>query len=112
MRKLDPFGWSRRLRRRTFWLKPASLMLGCLVAVLTLYAVNVHILQLTELKVYDLRFLSRGPEKPLSAGTMVVINAKSLEAKGRLPWPRTKIAALPDHGMLGPRCYPPPDGPC
>jgi hypothetical protein len=43
---------------------------------------------------------------------MVVINAKSLEAKGRLPWPRTKIAALPDHGMLGPRCYPPPDGPC
>jgi adenylate cyclase len=86
----------RSLGRRSFWLNPASLMLGSLVAVLVLYGLNVHILELIELKTYDLRFVSRGPQKPSPAVAMVVIDEKSLEVEGRWPWPRSKFAALID----------------
>ena len=86
----------RRLGRRSFWLNPASLMLGSLVAVLVLYGLDVHILELIELKTYDLRFVSRGAQKPSPAVAMVVIDEKSLEAEGRWPWPRSKFATLID----------------
>ena len=88
--------WLTHLRRRAFWLNPASLMVACLVAVLTLYAFDLYILDIIELKTYDLRFLWRGPEKPSPAVTMVVIDEKSLEVEGRWPWPRSKIARLID----------------
>src|SRR4029450_5733522 len=86
----------KRLRTRSFWLNPPALMVASLLAVLTLYGLNVHILELIELKTYDLRFVSRGPEKPSPAVAMVVIDEKSLEIEGRWPWPRSKIAALID----------------
>ena len=84
------------LRKRSFWINPASLMLGTLVTVLVLYGFNLHILELIELKTYDLRFVSRGPLKPAPAVAMAVIDEKSLNAEGRWPWPRWKIARLVD----------------
>ncbi len=86
----------KRLFTRSFWLNPASLMVASLIAVLVLYSLHVRILELIELKTYDLRFVSRGPLKPSPAVAMVVIDEKSLEAEGRWPWPRSKIAALID----------------
>jgi adenylate cyclase len=86
----------RSLFRRSVWINPAALMVYSLVAVLALYAADVPILEIIELKTYDLRFLSRGPEPPLPAVAMVVIDEKSLEAEGRWPWPRSKFAALLD----------------
>src|SRR5262245_58647005 len=82
--------------KRSFWLNPDSLMVASLLGVLVLYSINVHILELIELKTYDLRFVSRGPEKPLPAVAMVVIDEKSLEIEGRWPWHRSKIAPLID----------------
>src|SRR5919106_2082858 len=84
------------LLRRSFWINPAALMVACLVAVLLVYGLDVHILELIELKTYDLRFASRGAQAASPAVAMVVIDEKSLEAEGRWPWPRSKIAALVD----------------
>jgi adenylate cyclase len=86
----------KRLLKRSFWINPASLMVASLLAVLTLYGLDVPILHLIELKTYDLRFVSRGPQKPSPAVVMVVIDEKSLEVEGRWPWPRSKFAALVD----------------
>jgi adenylate cyclase len=88
--------WLRRFLKRSFWINPASLTLGTVVAVLVLYGFNVHILELIELKTYDLRFVSRGTLKPSPAVAMAVIDEKSLDAEGRWPWPRSKIATLID----------------
>jgi adenylate cyclase len=84
------------LLTRSFWINPASLMLASLLAVLALYGFDIPVLELLELKTYDLRFVSRGAQKPSPAVAMVVIDEKSLEVEGRWPWPRTKIAALID----------------
>ena len=82
------------LFRRASWINPASLIVYGLVAVLAIYGFDLHILELIELKTYDLRFVSRGAQTPSPAVAMVVIDEKSLEVEGRWPWPRTKIAAL------------------
>jgi adenylate cyclase len=86
----------RPLLHRALRINPASLVLGSLVAVFVLYGLNPRILELIELKTYDLRFVSRGPQKPTPAVAMVVIDEKSLEVEGRWPWPRSKIATLID----------------
>ena len=85
-----------RVFTRSFWLNSASLMVASLLAVLVFYVADVHILELIELKTYDLRFVSRGAQKPSPATAMVVIDEKSLEAEGRWPWPRSKISTLVD----------------
>src|SRR5438093_2655234 len=54
------------------------------------------ILDLIELKTYDLRFLSRGYMQPSAAGVMALIDERSLATEGRWPWPRSKIATLID----------------
>jgi adenylate cyclase len=71
-------------------------MIAGLLAVLVLYAARVPILELIELKTYDLRFVSRGPLTPSPAVALAVIDEKSLDAEGRWPWPRSKIARLID----------------
>jgi hypothetical protein len=58
----------RRLLQRSLWVNPASLTLACLAAVLSVYAYDLHIFELIEMKTYDLRFVSQGPEKPSPAG--------------------------------------------
>ncbi len=57
---------------------------------------SVPLLELIELKTYDLRFLSRGPRTPSPAVALAVIDEKSLDIEGRWPWPRSRIAALVD----------------
>jgi adenylate cyclase len=53
-------------------------------------------LEAIELNWLDLRFRARGPIKPGPAVVIAGIDEKSLEAEGRWPWPRARIAALVD----------------
>ena len=75
---------------------PVSLTLGAILFVLALFWLGVPLLDLVELKTYDLRFASRGPLPPSPTVAMAVIDEESLDAEGRWPWPRSKIAALID----------------
>ncbi|MGH8064367.1 MAG: CHASE2 domain-containing protein [Candidatus Entotheonellia bacterium] len=85
-----------RFLKSLFSINPASLTLGTILLVVVLWLAGVPILELIELKTYDLRFLSRGHMQPSPAVVMAVIDEKSLDAEGRWPWPRSKIAALVD----------------
>jgi adenylate cyclase len=80
------------------WLRvnPVTLTLGVIVLVLLLFASRTPILDLIELKTYDLRVLSRDPVPSSPAVVLAVIDEKSLVREGRWPWPRSKIAALVD----------------
>src|SRR6266508_1993628 len=79
-----------------FSINSVSLTLGTILLVVILFRSGTPILDLIELKTYDLRFLSRGPLQPSPAVVMAVIDEKSLATEGRWPWPRSKIAALVD----------------
>ncbi|MBC2712493.1 MAG: adenylate/guanylate cyclase domain-containing protein [Desulfosarcina sp.] len=61
-----------------------------------LFLIDVAILHIFELKLYDLRFLQRGRQQPSPAVILALIDEKSLDQEGRWPWPRSKIAALVD----------------
>ena len=80
------------------WLRvnPATLTLGVIVLVVLLFRSGTPILDLIELKTYDLRFVSRDPVQPSAAVVLAVIDEKSLGREGRWPWPRSKIAAMVD----------------
>jgi adenylate cyclase len=86
----------RCLVRSLFAINPVSLTLGAILLVVTLFLSGIPILELIELKTYDLRFLSRGQLQPSPAVVMAVIDEKSLNTEGRWPWPRSKLAALVD----------------
>jgi len=74
-------------------LKIAALVI--LIA-LVLFFIDAPFLRFMELKVLDLRMVSRG-EMPSGGETViVVIDEKSLSELGRWPWPRTTIAKLVD----------------
>src|SRR5512143_1483445 len=75
---------------------PVTLTLGAILLVFALYALRVPILELTELKTYDLRVRARGALPPSPAVALAVIDERSLDAEGRWPWPRSKLAALVD----------------
>jgi CHASE2 domain-containing sensor protein len=96
-----------------FSISPASLTLCTVLIVVMLCISGTPLLDLIELKTYDLRLLSRGQMRPFPAVVLAVIDEKSLATKGRWPWPRSKLAALVDmlsrwgqsnrfrHGFLG-----------
>src|SRR5215510_12332348 len=86
----------RCLLRSLFSFNPASLTLGTIFLVVTLFFSGTPILDLIELKTYDLRLLSRGHVQPSPAVVMALIDEKSLATEGRWPWPRSKIATLVD----------------
>jgi len=75
---------------------PYSLPFYSILLVLVLFIIGVPILDLIELKTYDLRFLMRGKKEPSKAVVLAVIDEKSLDKEGRWPWPRSKIADLID----------------
>jgi len=77
-----------------FSIRPASITAMLTLLVLVLFLVGVPILDLVELKTYDLRFVSRGPEQALPDVVMAVIDEKSVNSEGRWPWPRSKLASL------------------
>ncbi|MEW6296504.1 MAG: CHASE2 domain-containing protein [Thermodesulfobacteriota bacterium] len=79
-----------------FPINPVSLTLGTVIVVVLCYVSSIPILDLIELKTYDLRFLSRGPLPPSPAVVMALIDEKSIDTEGRWPWPRSKLAALVD----------------
>ena len=85
-----------RLSLKSLFSNPAFLTLGSILLVVILFFAGIPILDLIELKTYDLRFLSRGQVQPSPAVVMAVIDEKSLNTEGRWPWPRSKFAALVD----------------
>jgi adenylate cyclase len=85
-----------KLSMQSLFATPAFLTLGSILLVVTLFLSGIPILDLIELKTYDLRFLSRGQLQPSPAVVMAVIDEKSLNMEGRWPWPRSKLAALVD----------------
>ena len=85
-----------RWLKSLFSISPASLTLGTIFVVVGLFVYGVPILDLIELKTYDLRFVPRGHVPPSPAVVIAAIDEKSLNAEGRWPWPRSKLAALVD----------------
>ena len=79
-----------------FSINPASLTLCTSLIVVMLCISGIPVLDLLELKTYDLRLRSRGQVRPLPAVVLAVIDEKSLATEGRWPWPRSKLAALVD----------------
>jgi adenylate cyclase len=82
--------------RRWLAVGSAPLTVGGILLVLGLFIVGVPLLDLMELKAYDLRVRSRGSLQPSPSVAIAVIDEKSLDAEGRWPWPRSKLAALLD----------------
>ncbi len=85
-----------RFLKPLFSINPVSLTLCTILMVVVLFVSGTPILDLIELKTYDLRFRSRGQLSPSPAVVMAVIDEKSLDTEGRWPWPRSKIAKLVD----------------
>jgi len=81
-----------RFLKSLFSINPVSLTLCTILVVVTLFFSGTPILDLIELKTYDLRFLSRGSVPPSPAVVMALIDEKSLDTAGRWPWPRSKLA--------------------
>jgi adenylate cyclase len=79
-----------------FSINPTLLTFCTVFLVVILFLIGFPILELIELKTYDLRFLSRGHLEPSSAVVLALVDEKSLDKEGRWPWPRSKIATLVD----------------
>lgn len=73
-----------------------SLTAGTALVTVVLFVLGVPLLELVELKTYDLRFRSRGALQPTPVVALALIDEKSLNTEGRWPWPRSKIARLVD----------------
>jgi adenylate cyclase len=78
--------------------KITAFRLATLITIICIiiYFLKPSFLELMELKVFDLRFLSRRVKKPGSEIVIATIDEKSLDELGRWPWPRTIIAQLVD----------------
>ena len=85
-----------RWLKSLFSISPASLTLGTICVVVGLFVYGVPLLDLIELKTYDLRFVPRGHMPPPPAVVIAAIDERSLNAEGRWPWPRSTLAALVD----------------
>ena len=85
-----------RLPRTFLSANPFSVTVATVLVVVALSLWRVSILDQIELRTYDLRLRSRGPSKPSPSVVLAMIDEKSLDAEGRWPWPRSKIAALVD----------------
>ncbi len=84
-----------RLSFRSFFsINPVSLTFLSILLVAVLFLTGISILDMIELKTYDLRFLSRGQAEPTPAVAVAVVDEKSLDTEGRWPWPRSKLAEL------------------
>ena len=75
---------------------PVSLTIGSILLAMALFVYSIPILDMIELRTYDLRLRSRQPRQPSPAVVLAMVDEKSLDAEGRWPWPRSKIAALVD----------------
>ncbi len=73
-----------------------SLTLGAAAVALFIFALGIPLLELIELKTYDLRLRSRGALPPAPVVALALIDERSLDTEGRWPWPRRTIARLVD----------------
>lgn len=75
---------------------PAGWKIGLLATVLGIltYSFPNRFFDMIELKAYDLHFYTRGPVAPGEEVVIATIDEKSLNAYGRWPWPRTRMAEL------------------
>lgn len=81
--------------KRVLKLSPLRISIIFAVVVSALYLSGFSfLLDMMELKAYDLRFKSRGDLKPGGEVAIAVIDEKSLDVLGRWPWPRSTIAQL------------------
>jgi adenylate cyclase len=75
-------------------LGPVSITACSILLVGGLFKIGTPVLDMLELKTYDLRLRARGPLDPSPAVVLASIDEKSLDALGRWPWPRSKLANL------------------
>ena len=80
--------------RSLFSINPASITVAAILLVAILFTSGTPILDLIELRTYDLRVQSRGAIRPSPTVVMALIDEKSLDAEGRWPWPRSRLASL------------------
>jgi adenylate cyclase len=73
-----------------------SLTIGTALVSIALFVLGFPLLDLIELKTYDLRFRARRARQPTPVVALALIDEKSLSTEGRWPWPRSKIARLVD----------------
>ncbi|MFO7707146.1 MAG: adenylate/guanylate cyclase domain-containing protein [Desulfobacterales bacterium] len=78
-------------------LNSLSLTVGTALLVAGLFILGVPLLELIELKTYDLRFRSRSALPPTPVVALALIDERSLDTEGRWPWPRRTIAKLVEH---------------
>src|ERR1051326_7610455 len=79
-----------------FFIHPTFITLGTILLIVIFFLSGIPILNLVELKTYDLRFLLRERLPPSPTVLMALVDEKSLATEGRWPWPRSKFAALVD----------------
>jgi adenylate cyclase len=84
------------LRERLPSLGPRTLAVAAIASVLFVHWLGVPLLDRTELITYDLRFHWRGERAPAPEVVLAVVDEKSLDALGRWPWSRTRMAELVD----------------
>ncbi len=70
--------------------------LFCFLTVISLSFLQLPIVELIDFKAFDLRFLSRKVQPVHPDVAIAVIDEKSLDAEGRWPWPRSRMARLVD----------------
>lgn len=80
--------------RSLFSINPVSITFVTVVLVVLLFTTGTPILDMIELKTYDLRVQSRKSVRPSPAIVMALIDEKSLDSEGRWPWPRSRLARL------------------
>lgn len=90
-RKIEPTQTSSRwiLKRSNGLIAFSSFLL-----ILVLSFMRLPIVEMMDLKAYDLSLISRGSQKVHPNITIAVIDEKSLDAEGRWPWPRSYMANL------------------
>ena len=73
-------------------------MIGLIVVALVTaaYLVGVPLLDLLELKTYDMRLLASSSAQPPTKVAIVAVDEKSLSEVGRWPWSRRTVAQLID----------------
>ncbi|MGW8195338.1 MAG: CHASE2 domain-containing protein, partial [Desulforhopalus sp.] len=64
------------------------------ILVVVVFLNGNSLIDIIELKTYDLRLISRGRIEPSPTVMLAVVDEKSLQREGRWPWPRTKMADL------------------
>ncbi len=77
-------------------IRPRHLVFGCLIGAWVLFYLQIEILELLELRTYDLRMRSRGVIEPSGSVVLALIDEQSLDVEGRWPWSRSRMAAMVD----------------